>query len=211
MNAQIHNSQTKTIIQEISRSKASYEYAVLENEHLDLILIVTQKADMEIAVRVRLSGRGASANIVGLVVGRGDHRILIHTEQIHEAAGTTSNLLVKAALFDQVQFSYDGVIRVEESAQKTDAYQKNENLMLSPYAHARSEPALEILANDVRCTHGSTTGKPSEDELWYLASRGLSRAAATQLLIEGFFEHAISTVSDTISQEKIRKSLWRIL
>lgn len=211
MSDQIINNQTKTIIQEINGSLASYEYAVLENEQLDLILIVTQKADMAIAVRVRLSGRGASANIVGLVVGQGDHRISIHTEQIHEAAGTMSNLLVKAALFDQVQFSYDGVIRVEQSAQKTDAYQKNENLLLSPHAHARSEPALEILANDVRCTHGSTTGKPNEDALWYLASRGISRKAATHLLVEGFFEHAISTISDTISQEKIRKSLWKIL
>ncbi len=211
MNNQILQNQSETMIQEIHGNYASFEYTLHEHARLTVVLIVAQKADMDITVRVCLSGQGSSANVIGLVAGRGDHRITMHTEQIHEAQDTTSNLLVKAALYDQVQFSYDGVIRVEKLAQKTDAYQKNENLLLSPHAHARSDPALEILANDVRCTHGSTTGKPNEDQLWYLTSRGIPRRAATQLLIEGFFERAIMTISDTIHQEQIRKSLWQIL
>ncbi|MDP1721816.1 MAG: SufD family Fe-S cluster assembly protein [Candidatus Gottesmanbacteria bacterium] len=211
MNIQILQNTTKTIIQEIHGGKAVYEYTVTERAQLALLFVVAQKVDVEIVVRVCLTGRGARARIIGLVAGRGSQIIRIHTEQIHEAPDTTSNLLVKAALYDQVQFSYDGVIRVEPLAQKTDAYQKNENLLLSPHAHARSDPVLEILANDVRCTHGSTTGKPSEDQLWYLMSRGITRSTATQLLIEGFFERAIMTISDTIHQEQIRKSLWQII
>lgn len=210
MNTQIQKNQSETIIEEIRTDKSFYEYSLQENARLTFVLIGVQKIDMDIVVRIRLSGRGSAANIIGLVAGKGNHRISMHTEQIHEAPETTSNLLVKAALFDQIQFSYDGVIRVEPQAQKTDAYQKNENLLLSPHAHARSDPALEILANDVRCTHGSTTGKPNEDQLWYLASRGIGKSTATQLLIEGFFERAITTISDTIYQEQIRKLLWQI-
>ncbi len=199
------------IIHELTKEKESLEYILKKNIHLTVVLILSQAIDADVHVVIRLAGRGASAKVIGLVVGRGDHKIALHTEQIHEAPETTSNLLVKAALYDRTWFSYDGIIRVERSAQKSDAYQKNENLLLSGDAHVRSDPALEILANDVRCTHGSTTGKPNEDQLWYLQSRGIIRHAAMQLLIEGFLERAISTVSDTINQEKIRKLLWQPL
>lgn len=197
------------IFHETKKEKESLEYILKKNTELTLVLILSQAMDVDLHVSVRLIGRGASARVIGLVVGRRDHRISIHTEQLHEAPETTSNLLVKAALMDSVQFTYDGVIRVSPAAQKSDAYQKNENLLLSGSAHARSDPALEILANDVRCTHGSTTGKINEDQLWYLASRGISRPRATQLLVEGFFEHATAAISDTISREKLRRALWQ--
>ncbi|MBI5620799.1 SufD family Fe-S cluster assembly protein [Candidatus Gottesmanbacteria bacterium] len=196
------------IIHKTKKKKESLEYILKKNSQLTLVLVVSKAINTDIHVVVRLTGRGATANVIGLVVGRGDNNITMHTEQVHEAQETTSNLLVKAALFDEAEFAYDGIIRIEKNAQKSDAYQKNENLLLSGDAHVRSDPALEILANDVRCTHGSTTGKPDEDQLWYLQSRGITRHAATQLLIEGFLERAISTVSDTINQEKIRKLLW---
>lgn len=204
----IPNNQSKTIIEEICSEKSVFEYTLQEKAHLTLVLVGVRNSDMDIEARIRLSGRRATATVIGLMMGRQDHRVSVHTEQIHSAPDTTSNLLIKAALFDRVQFSYDGVIRVDGKAQKTDAYQKNENLLLSPDAHARSDPALEILANDVRCTHGSTTGKPNEDQLWYLASRGLPKRVALQLLIEGFFQHAITAISDTIHQETVRKLLW---
>ena len=197
------------IIHETKKEKESLDYVLKKNVHLTLVVVLSQAMDTDVRVAVHLTGRGAQATIVGLVIGRGDHKISVHTQQLHDAPETTSNLLVKAALMGGVQFTYDGVIRVARAAQKSDAYQKNENLLLSAHAHARSDPALEILANDVRCTHGSTTGKPNEDQLWYLASRGLSRSVAEQLLVEGFFEHAIGTISDTISQEKIRRILWQ--
>lgn len=199
------------IIHELTKEKESLEYPLKEDSQLTLVLVLSKSMDADVHVVVRLTGRGASAKVIGLVVGRGDHKITIHTEQIHEAPETTSNLLVKAVLYDQTQFSYDGIIRVERSAQKSDAYQKNENLLLSPRSHARSAPSLEILANDVRCTHGSTTGKLNEDQLWYLTSRGLSTPVAKQLLVEGFFEHAMAAISDTISQEKIRRLLWQVI
>ena len=199
------------IIHKTKKEKESLEYILKKNSQLTLVLVVSKAIDADIHVVVRLTGRGASVKVIGLVVGRGDHKITIHTEQLHEAPETTSNLLVKAALSDNVRFSYDGVIRVARAAQKSDAYQKNENLLLSSGARARSDPALEILANDVRCTHGSTTGKINEDQLWYLASRGLSLGEATRVLVYGFFESAIAKISDTIGQEKIRRILWETL
>lgn len=197
------------IIEEVTKSKQIIAYRLEKNAQLTLVLILSKAMDADVRVSVGLLGRGASARVVGLVVGRGGHRISIHTEQLHEAPETTSNLLVKAVLMDSAHFTYDGVIRVARDAQKSNAYQKNENLLLSSQVHARSDPALEILANDVRCTHGSTTGKLSEDQLWYLTSRGLSRSVASQLLVEGFFEHATTMLSDTIHQERIRKILWQ--
>lgn len=197
------------IIHELKKEKESLEYSLKRNIHLTLVVVFSRAVDTDVLVSVRLAGQGSSANIIGLVRGQGNNQISIHTEQIHEAPGTTSNLLFKAALFDQAKFSYHGVIRIEKPAQKSDAYQKNENLLLSPGATARSEPALEILANDVRCTHGSITGKINKDQLWYLASRGIFESAAKQLLVEGFFESAIAKISDTIAQEKIKRLLWQ--
>lgn len=196
------------VIKEITKLRQVFAYSIETNVKFTLVLILSKNMDADVRISVGLLGRGAWVRVVGLVIGRGDHKISIHTQQLHEAPETTSNLLVKAVLTDQVQFSYDGVIRVARAAQKSDAYQKNENLLLSAGARARSDPALEILANDVRCTHGSTTGKLSEDQLWYLTSRGLSRSVASQLLVKGFFEHATTMISDTIIQEKIRRALW---
>lgn len=197
------------IIEEVTKSNQNFTYILKKNSQLTLVLVLSKAMDADVHVSVRLLGWGASANVIGLVAGRGDHHISIHTEQLHEAPETTSNLLVKAALSDNVGFSYDGVIRVARAAQKSDAYQKSENLLLSGGAHARSDPALEILANDVRCTHGATTGKLSEEQLWYLASRGLPLEEATRVLVDGFFESAIAKISDTIGQEKIRRLLWQ--
>lgn len=198
----------KFTLEEITQPKQRFEYQLKTDIQLTLVFVLVKPMDADVHVRVRLIGRGSTAEIVGLVMGRGDYTGVIHTEQIHEAPETSSNLLVKAALFDKTQFSYNGVIRIERNAQKINAYQKNENLLLSPYAHARSYPSLEILANDVRCTHGSTTGKLNDDQLWYLQSRGLSTLRACQLLVAGFFEHATANISDTIGQEKIRRIIW---
>ena len=210
MGRSIRRDTVETIIEETGSGKGIYEYDLEENARLTAVLVVSRETDADIIIHVRLLGRGAQANVIALVRGSGDNHISLHTKQLHEAPETTSNLLVKSALRDNAKFAYDGVIRVEPVAQKTDAYQKNENLFLSGGPQAQSDPALEILANDVRCTHGSTTGKLSEDHFWYLASRGISRPAAMQLLVEGFFEYVISTISDTISREKIRRALWRV-
>jgi Fe-S cluster assembly protein SufD len=95
------------------------------------------------------------------------------------------------------------MIRVEPDAQKTNAYQENRNLMLSPTTHAVPIPGLEILANDVRCTHGATVGRVDREQLFYLMSRGLSRGEAERLIVRGFFEDVLARVE----LEPVREAL----
>ena len=100
-----------------------------------------------------------------------------------------------------------GMIRVERDAQKTNAYQENRNLLLSKTAHADSIPGLEILANDVRCTHGSTTGKVDEELIFYAQARGLTRKEATRLIVSGFFQQ----IFDRITIESVRDALGQAI
>ncbi len=99
------------------------------------------------------------------------------------------------------------MIRVEEDAQKTNAYQENRNLLLSESAHADSIPGLEIMANDVRCTHGATIGRVNRDELFYLMARGLSRSEAERLIVRGFFQDIL----DRIELAPVRDALGAAL
>ncbi len=110
----------------------------------------------------------------------------MHTEQIHEAGNSFSELFILSVADDSSALQFTGTIRIEKLAQKSHAYQKNQNLILSKDAFVDSRPILEILADDVFCTHGSTTGPLPNDQLQYLLMRGISEGAARSLLIEGF-------------------------
>lgn len=195
----------KTIIQTIPSGTSDLRYSVGKGEELSLVLIASTTS--EATVQVRLRGDGARAVITGIIVARGDTKVTIHTMQIHEAPDTTSDLLIKTVLSDHAKCLYDGGIRVEKAAQKTDAYQRNENLLLSGRAYAESKPSLEILANDVRCTHGSTTGPIDPEELWYLSSRGVAKKAGERLITEGFIQKALMRIEDSGIIDK----LWQIL
>ncbi len=145
-------------------------------------------------VECYLEGVGAESEMLGLYLGADRQHLAFHTLQRHLARHTISDLLYKGALRDRAHAVYMGLIQVLRSAQQSDAYQANRNLILGGRARADSIPMLEIEANDVRCTHGSTTGKVDEDQLFYLMSRGLSRAEATALIIEGFFEPLLARI-----------------
>ncbi len=199
----------KTIICDITRGKTSYEFKVRKNEHTTIVLLGTPTGERHVRVTIRLMGKGGEAQIIGIFVPKKSSSFTLSTLQQHEAPETTSNLLVKSVLEGDAKFFYDGGIRVEKQAQITDAYQRNENLLLSRGASAESKPSLEILANDVRCTHGATTGTIPKDQLWYLKTRGISQKEGEQLLIQGFLESALFRVSDTI-REDVRRYLWGV-
>ncbi len=138
-----------------------------------------------------MHGPGSNARLIGLYFGDGSQHLDRYTLQDHQAPNATSDLLFKGVLTDKARSVYSGLIRVHPHAQKTDAYQKNRNLLLSRTARADSIPNLEIGANDVRCTHGATVGKVDEDELFYIMCRGITRADATRLIVEGFVDPQI--------------------
>ncbi|CAM2960232.1 Fe-S cluster assembly protein SufD [Rariglobus hedericola] len=144
----------------------------------------------------RLLGPGAHSEMLALTVATGDHEFDQRTLQTHVAPNTTSNLLYKNALLDKATTIFSGLIIVEPDAQKTDAYQKNRNLLLSDEAEAHSLPGLEIQANDVRCSHGSTSSRIEPEQEFYLQARGINPEAAKQMLVFAFFEEVLNKLEN---------------
>jgi Fe-S cluster assembly protein SufD len=137
---------------------------------------------------------GSEAMMSGMFLAGQDQQMEFNTAQVHSAPHATSDLLYVGALRDRAHSNYEGIIRVHKGAQKTDAYQKNKNLLLSREAKADSEPFLEIEANDVRCTHGATVGPIEKEDLFYLMSRGIPKELAVKLLVLGFFSKVIGKI-----------------
>ena len=154
-----------------------------------------------------LVGPGATSRVTGAYFADGDQHLDYDTFQEHAAPNTESDFAFKGALREKATAVWRGMIRVEENAQKTNAYQENRNLLLSSEAHADSIPGLEIMANDVRCTHGATLGRIDREELFYLMARGLSRAEAERLIVRGFFQDVL----DRIELEPVREALGEAL
>jgi Fe-S cluster assembly protein SufD len=135
-----------------------------------------------------LAGQGSTGRMSGFYFTDGKQHLDHDTQQNHFAPNTTSDLLFKGALKGKSRSVWQGMIYVAPGAQKTDGYQANRNLVLSDQARADSIPGLEILADDVRCTHGATVGKLEQEPLFYLKSRGIPQEEAERLMVEGFFD-----------------------
>ena len=152
---------------------------------------------------VGLTGEEANCQVNGVMFTEGKQHLSYHTLQHHEAPACKSDLLYKGALQDQSRLVWRGMIKVNPDAQKTDGYQRNDNLMLSDHARADSIPGLEIQADDVRCTHGATTGRVDDEMLFYAQCRGLTRKEATRMVVAGFFQQ----VFDRITIDSVREAL----
>jgi Fe-S cluster assembly protein SufD len=161
----------------------------------------------KVRIQNDLSGPGATSRVTGAYFADGDQHLDYDTFQEHIAPSTESDFAFKGALRESARSVWRGMIRVEPEAQKTNAYQENRNLLLSDHAHADSIPGLEIMANDVRCTHGATLGKVNRDELFYLMARGLPRSEAERLIVRGFFQDVL----DRIELEPVREALGAAL
>jgi Fe-S cluster assembly protein SufD len=155
----------------------------------------------------RLEGVGAEADIGALAVLRDEQHHDFRPIQQHDAPGCRSDLLAKNVVLERGRAVYYGLIKVAEEAQKTDAYQTNRNLILSPNASVDSIPNLEIAANDVKCSHGSSTGQLGEDDLFYMAARGIPRHLAELLLVEGFAGDVLNRVIDDTVRQSFAKSV----
>src|SRR5258708_2014669 len=139
----------------------------------------------------RLIGDGGRSDLLAVAVAKHQQEFDARTLQDHASPHTASDLLYKNALDDRARTTFGGLIRVEPHAHFTDAYQKVRNLLLSDDAEANSMPGLEILADNVRCTHGATSGQIDEDELFYLRTRGIPVSVAQRLIVTGFLNEVI--------------------
>ncbi len=141
-------------------------------------------------------GNGSNAKIYGAYFGEDDQTLDYRYFMNHIGMHTRSDMFLKGAVEDNALSVFTGMIRIEESGQKTESFQTNRNLILSSGASAQSVPNLEILANDVMCGHGSTVGPLDEDQRYYLMSRGLTPERADRLQVRGFFEDVIQQIPD---------------
>ena len=159
---------------------------------------------------VHLDGRGAHGQVNGVTFATERQTISYYTQQTHHAPDTTSDLLYKEVLRDQSKVVWRGMIKVDKIAQQTDGYQKSDAMMLSADARCDAIPGLEIEADDVRCTHGATTGRVDEEQIFYAMARGMTKFEAMHMIVEGFFHQVydripVEIVRETLSQAVERK------
>ena len=193
-------------LQNLSRETwhfASHHARVERDAELDWVTGGFGSKKGKVRIQNDLAGEGATSRVTGAYFTDGEQHLDYDTFQEHIAPNTTSDFAFKGALRDKSTAVWRGMIRVEPDAQKTNAYQENRNLMLSPTTHAVPIPGLEIMANDVRCTHGATVGRVDREQLFYLMARGLSRGEAERLIVRGFFEDVLARVE----LEPVREAL----
>jgi Fe-S cluster assembly protein SufD len=154
-----------------------------------------------------LIGTGARSDMLSVSMPLGDQVVDQRTLQKHKAPHASSDLLYKNALYDNTRTIFSGLIIVDEGAHYTDAYQTNRNLLNSKDAEATSMPGLEINADQVKCSHGATSGPVSDDELFYLKARGIPDHEARKLIVLGFIEDTVKRLGNEAVETMICQRL----
>ena len=195
-----------------------YEQTIYETSHmsfyleresiLDYSFLITGALANKLVIDVVLQGERAQATVRGAYVLHQTQNIDITTTQRHCAPHTTSSLNIKGALYDQACSMYRGTIYVDKEARNTNAQQENKNILMSNGARAQSIPALEVLTNDVQCSHGSAVGQFDEDVILYAQTRGLDQMRVRRMLLEGFF---MDLFADNDYMQRLQKHIGRRL
>ena len=154
-----------------------------------------------------LGASGAESDLIAVYFGDHAQMLDFRTFQDHSAPHTRSDLLFKGAVEDEARSVYSGLVRLRPAAQKSEAYQTNRNLVLTEGAGAESIPNLEIEANDVRCSHASTVGPIDDDQLYYLATRGIPPDEAERLIVLGFFDDVFARLPVPALVEPLRRTV----
>jgi Fe-S cluster assembly protein SufD len=160
---------------------------------------------------VSLDEIGASCELNGLYLAQHKQHIDHHTYINHLKPHGTSKEFYRGIIADQARAIFNGKVFVEKDAQQTDAKQENHNLLLSANAEIDTKPQLEIYANEVKCAHGATVGQLDEEALFYLQSRGITKAAARNLLINAFAVSVFDKIKNEVMREHLQKLLKKYL
>lgn len=161
-------------------------------------------------LKIEIENEGVRVFVIGFYFGRGEDSFKIRTVQHHKKGNSSSDLLIKGVFLDSSSFYYEGLIRIEKQANKSFAYQSNQNLVLSSRSFVESKPYLEILANDVFCTHASTTSYLDRNKLYYLESRGLDKKKGKKLLIESFFAEVFEKINQVWGKKRANSLVNRL-
>src|SRR3989338_251891 len=163
-----------------------------EKERQKYIFVFSGHAPKRVIFTIRLAARAARAEIVAIYIGQDAMRTEARIEIHHEAPDTFARVLFRAALRDASRVDFSGMLNIHGGADGSDSYLSAHALMLSEKAMARIDPQLEILAHNVKASHGATVGRVGAQELFYLQSRGLARREAERVLVRGFFQEALA-------------------
>jgi len=174
---------------------------------LDWVALGFGAAKGRVRMASRLAGTGAHGKVTGAYASRGTQHLDFDTFQEHAAENTVSDLAFRGVLDDKSTSVWSGMIRVDEGAQQTDAFQESRNLLLSREAHADAIPGLEIEADDVRCTHAAAIAQLDEEQIFYLRSRGLPEEQARHLVIEGFLAELVERFEEGRSRDALAAAL----
>lgn len=159
------------------------------------------------SLNVRLQGKDSNAVVYGLYFPTGEQQMNLLTRQDHVVPHTFSNLYYKGAVSDRADARWEGMVYVDPKAEKADGYQKNENLILSPDAHVFSKPGLEIITDDVKCSHGTTITNIDDNQIFYLTSRGIPEKQAERLVVQGFFDTVLNLITYAPIRSKLQKKI----
>ena len=194
----------RIVLQQCSKSATLIQmenFIVGKNGYLNSCNLHLGCAQSRVESKGVLKESGSHFEYGSVFLGNDEQLFDQRTIQVHEAPHCTSNLLCKNVLRNEAKSIFSGLIKVDEEAQHTDAYQTNRNLLLSSEAEADSLPGLEILANEVKCSHGATTSRIDPQELFYLRSRGIPTVEAEKLIALGFLSESL----DPIEHEQTRE------
>ena len=159
------------------------------------------------SITVNQLEEGCTTEIYGLEHLHGEEDVKAETHVTHAVGGGTSNQLIKFVLDDNSRGRFIGDLKIAPDAQQTEVHQTNRNLLLSETAEMRTQPQLEIYADDVKATHGASTGQLDESALFYMQQRGIDKQKARQLLVGAFMKEIIETISDEALREQLLDSI----
>ena len=168
-------------------------------------------AQWKTEIKVEQNGSGCRTEIYAMGLLHKTQQAELLTSVYHNVGGGYSSQVLKFVLDDQTKVAFRGELKILPNAQQTEAYQTNRNILLSRQAEMLTEPQLEIYADDVKASHGATTGQLDESALFYMQQRCISRETASKLLLEAFFDEVIMSISDEQQQMSIRETIHRIL
>jgi Fe-S cluster assembly protein SufD len=190
---------------------ATQRAQVERDGRLDWAALGFGSARGKVRMETKLAGPGSEARVTGGYAGGPGQHLDYDTTQEHAAPNTDSDLAFRGVLAAGSTAVWRGMIKVDPGAQQTDAFQESRNLLLSPEAHADAIPGLEILADDVRCTHAAAIAQIDKDQLFYLTSRGLDSPTSKSLIIEGFLESLVERLAEGPVRDEISAALEKRL
>jgi Fe-S cluster assembly protein SufD len=200
----------------LNEPNANYHFIQEEGSvlRLHILCIADSKTTDEqwnASITVEQNATNCRTELYGMGLLHGTQKANIHTSVLHNIGGGYSSQLFKFVLDDQSKGSYKGELKILPDAQQTEAYQTNRNILLSRQAEMLTEPQLEIYADDVKASHGATTGQLDESALFYMQQRCIDRDTAAKLLLCAFFDEVLKTLSDNELQEKLVEKINNIL